>query len=377
MTPRTNAVVEEPSVHRLDVSVLVPIRQEEAVIGDTARTILGQQFEGVIEFLLIVGASRDGTRAIIERLREHDQRIQVLDNPRGDLASALGIGLRAARGEFVAKMDAHTSFPLTYLQDGVDRLRVGDVNWVSGPPVPRGINRFSRAVALALSTPLGVGGSGKWPSSFAGSDEKELDTGVFSGVLRRSVLERFGGWDSGWPVNEDSELASRYLEAHERILGLRAMGAHYIPRASALGLARQYARYGFYRVKTARRHPNSMRPSHLAPPLLLGLLIASTVGGYSVRVIGGISLAVYACAQIVTCARVASREDIAEVALLPIVFTTMHLSFGAGYLLGCVRFGPPATAFWRLIRRNRLESKRPLPTNIATTAPPLQKEETT
>ncbi|MGE5700846.1 MAG: glycosyltransferase [Arthrospira platensis] len=359
------------------MSVLVPIRQEGAVIGDTARTILGQRFAGTVEFLLIDGASTDGTRAILERLREKDDRVQVLDNPRGDLASALGIGLRAARGEFVAKMDAHTSFPLTYLQVGVDRLRVGDVNWVSGPPIPRGIDRFSRAVALALSTPLGVGGSGKWPSSFAASEEKELDTGVFSGVLRRSVLERFGGWDPGWPVNEDSELASRYLAAHERILGLRAMGAHYIPRASALGLARQYARYGFYRVKTAKRHPDSMRPSHLAPPLLLSVAIVSIAASGAIRAIGGLSLATYACAQILTCARVARSADKGEVALLPVVLTTMHLSFGAGYLLGCVRFGPPARALWRLTGRKLRKPNLSSPASPVTTAPSPREGETT
>lgn len=374
--PRSNALVDEQALAQPDVSVLVPIRQEGAVIGDTARTILGQQFAGAVEFLLIDGGSKDGTRAILERLREEDGRVEVLDNPRGDLASALGIGLRAARGEFVAKMDAHTSFPLTYLQVGVDRLRVGDVNWVSGPPIPRGIDRFSRSVALALSTPLGVGGSGKWPSSFASSEEKELDTGVFSGVLRRSVLERLGGWNPGWPVNEDSELASRYLAADERILGLRAMGAHYIPRGSALGLARQYARYGFYRVKTARRHPDSMRPSHLAPPLLLGIVIVGIAAGGTMRSIAGLSLATYACAQIVACATVARGRNKGEVAMLPAVFTTMHLSFGAGYLLGCLRFGPPTRALWRLTRRTLHKSDLSSSASVVTTPPSPRKRET-
>lgn len=269
-------------VDPVDVSVLVPIRNEAAFIRETSRAITAQDFHGSVEFLMIDGASQDDTRSILDELALYDPRVRVLDNPRGDLASALGIGLSAARGEFVAKMDAHTYFPPTYLQIGVDRLRQGDVNWVSGPPIPHGVDPWSRRVALALGTRLGVGGSGKWPAAFQADtreDEKELDTGVFSGVFRRSVLQRLGGWDPGWPVNEDSELASRYLATGERILCVWSMGAHYVPRSSLRGLARQYCRYGYYRVKTANRHPSSMRASHLAPPAMLAILAAGALGG--------------------------------------------------------------------------------------------------
>jgi succinoglycan biosynthesis protein ExoA len=325
----------------VDVSVLVPVRDEQALIASTAQTILSQHFDGSIELLMIEGRSLDGSRAALERLASEDNRVKVLDNPNGDLASALRIGLRAANGEFVAKMDAHTYFPSTYLQTGVERLRRGDVNWVSGPPIPYGVDRCSRAVALALGTPLGVGGSGKWSTS---SEEKQLDTGVFSGIWRRSVLERLGGWEPDWPVNEDSELASRYLAAGERILGLRSMGARYVPRNSLRGLGRQYWRYGFYRAKTAGRHPDSMRRSHLAPPLLLLALLISPLLGLRGRRLAGMTLASYLAAQALTTASVAREAEDGEARLLPLVFTTMHLSFGAGWLAGCLRFGFPGAA---------------------------------
>jgi succinoglycan biosynthesis protein ExoA len=330
----------------VDVSVLVPVRDEQALIATTARTILDQRLDGSIELLMIEGCSRDGTRAALEQLASEDERVKVLDNPDGDLASALRIGLQTARGEFVAKMDAHTYFPPTYLQTGVERLRQGDVSWVSGPPIPHGVDRCSRAVALALGTRLGVGGSGKWKSS---SEEKQLDTGVFSGVWRRSTLERLGGWEPDWPVNEDSELASRYLAAGEQILGMRSMGARYVPRNSLRGLARQYWRYGFYRAKTANRHPDSMRRSHLAPPLLLLALVIAPLLGPRGRRLAGVVLASYAAAQTAAIASVARDAEGSELALLPRVFATMHLSFGAGWLAGCLRFGFPVAAVRRAL----------------------------
>ncbi|MCW2970395.1 MAG: glycosyl transferase family 2 [Solirubrobacterales bacterium] len=335
-----------PRMQAPDVSVLVPIRNEASIIRESSRTIVGQLFDGSAEFLMIDGNSQDGTRAVLDELAGQDPRVRVLENPAGDLASALNVGLAAARGEFVAKMDAHTYFPTSYLQAGVDRLRRGGVSWVSGPQIPRGSDPWSRRVALALGTRLGMGGSAKWGSaSGAGEpEEKELDTGVFSGVWRRSVLERLGGWDPDWPVNEDSELASRFLETGERILCLRSMGAHYVPRSSVRGLARQYYRYGYYRAKTANRHPASMRNSHLGPPTIILVCVAGVLGGRRSRALAGLSLAAYALIQAAESIRATRDGDHREAPLLPIVYTTMHMSFGAGYIAGCLRFGIPHDA---------------------------------
>ncbi len=296
---------------------------------------------------MIDGASKDGTRAILDELAAREPRVRVLENPAGDLASALNVGLDAARGEFVVKMDAHTFFPPSYVQSGVDRLRRGDVGWVSGPQIPYGVDPWSRRVALALGSRLGVGGSEKWPSNFedgAADGERELDTGVFSGVWRRSTLERLGGWDPDWPVNEDSELASRYLAAGERIVCLHSMGARYVPRSSLRGLARQYFRYGFYRAKTAGRHPASVRPYHLAPAALVALLLAGLAGGGRLRRLAALALIPYAAAQAAAAVGASRGAEGSDAALLPAVLTTMHLSYGSGYLAGCLRFGTPLAA---------------------------------
>src|SRR5204862_1301638 len=166
-----------------------------------------------------------------------DPRIRVLDNPRRTTAHALNVGLAAARGTYVARMDAHAFYPSAYLASGVQRLRRGDVVWVAGAAIPRGEGRWSRRVALALNSGLTTVGSRKWGE---GQDEVELDTGVFAGVWARATLDRFGGWDPEWPVNQDSELAARVLDAGERIVMLPAMAAEYVPRDTLRGLARQY-----------------------------------------------------------------------------------------------------------------------------------------
>ena len=120
-------------------------------------------------------------------------------------------------GEYVVRMDAHSEYPPNYIAGAVERLLKGDVDWVCGPAIAEGNGRWSATVAAALRTPLGQGGSRKWEP---GQSEVELDTGVFTGVWRHSYLTELGGWDEGWPINQDSELAARVFERGGRIVCL-------------------------------------------------------------------------------------------------------------------------------------------------------------
>lgn len=345
---------------RPTVSVLVPVLNERGHIGKTWSAMRDLRLDGEIEFLVIDGGSTDGTRDLLEQLAREDRRIRILDNPKGQTAVALNIGLQHAAGEFIARMDAHTVYPSDYLARGIARLRQGDVDWVSGYQIPYGDDTWSRRIALCLSSRLGIGGSRKWASGASDRQmqadrcgEVELDTGVFCGVWRRSTLEAHGGWDPGWPVNQDSELAARILAGGGRIVCLPELGARYVPRNSLAALGRQYWRYGQYRAKTARRHPRSMRASHLLPPGLILVLVAGIAGPKAVRRPARAALAGYACVLGFVSGRAALRSSPRDAAALPAVFALMHTAWGAGFLLGCLRFGPPLGALRRLVRPAR------------------------
>lgn len=148
------------SVHdeHIDVSVLVPTFNEKRFIADCAERMRAQRFDGTVELLFIDGRSDDGTREFLDELARQDACVRVLDNPARPTPNALNVGLAAARGEFVARMDAHTFYPPEYLAAGVRRLRQGGVEWLSGPALPLGVGRWSRLVALGMESALGVGG---------------------------------------------------------------------------------------------------------------------------------------------------------------------------------------------------------------------------
>ncbi len=340
------------------VSVLIPVRNEARQIATSVRSMQSQELPGTIEFIFADGRSRDGTKAILERLAASDDRIRVIDNPARLTPHGLNLGLRHARGAFVARMDGHAYYPPDYLARGVRRLMQGDVAWVSGPQLPHGEGWWSSRVTLALGSSLGHGGSRRWQSTPEDADpepehEASSASGVFLGVWRRDTLLEAGGWDEGWPVNQDVELLARLRERGQRAVSLPQMGVRYVPRNSPAALARQYFRYGFFRVKTSRRHPEALRPSHLGTPGLLACLLVAGApgrrgGDHWIRTAARGTMTLYAGTLLLVTRRVARREAPADWVLVPAALAVMHLSWGAGFVGGCLRLGPPVEGLRRV-----------------------------
>lgn len=348
----------EPTV---DCSVLVPVLNEERYVRASVKAMRRQRFDGSLEFLFADGGSTDRTREILESLAGDDPRIRVLSNPHGTVSSGLNVCLRQARGRWALRMDAHTVYPDDYAALGVARLAQGDTRWVSGPQIPEGHGPVSRAVALALSMPLGRGGSRKWARSDAtAGDEYELDTGIFAGVWARETLLEYGGWDERWSRNSDSEMAARFLARGERLVCLPAMGGRYVPRDSLGGLWRQYLGYGEYRARTYHRHPHSLRPSHLLAPAIVLTLGSAVAAPAAVRRVGRLGALLYL--GVLGSAGVRSRPDArspGDAALVPVALAVMHLAHGLGQLQGWRRHGLPLAAAAKLagVGRDRGEGQ--------------------
>jgi succinoglycan biosynthesis protein ExoA len=335
----------------VDCSVLIPVLNEERHIEQTLAAIRAQRFQGQLEFIFADGGSSDRTKEILRGHARVDPRIQIYENPRRTVPSGLNVALSHARGHWVARMDAHTEYRDDYLALGVERLKAGGTRWVSGPPLPVGQKPLSRAVSLALSTGAGQGGSRKWTRGGIGSaTEFELDSGVFGGVWELCTLLEFGGWDESWTCNEDAEMAGRFLSRGEHLICLPAMSARYMPRDSLRGLWRQYRGYGEFRVKTARRHPHTMRRVQLIAPALVMDAIAAAFGPGITRPIARAGLGAYAALLIAESVRARRRStSCLDTALVPAAIATMHFAWGAGSLVGTLRFGPPWAGIGRAV----------------------------
>ena len=88
------------------VSVVTPVWNAEGTLGEAVASLRAQT-RGDWEMLLVDDGSTDGSRALAERLAAGEPRIRLLGWPdnRG-AAAARNAGIRAARGRFIAFLDA-------------------------------------------------------------------------------------------------------------------------------------------------------------------------------------------------------------------------------------------------------------------------------
>lgn len=103
-----------PSIPR--VSVVIPAYNAEAWVARAARSALAQDLSPLgpgaeLEVVLVDDASSDGTRAALERLAAEDPRVRAFSNPVNlGCAGGRNRGLREARGDWVAILDADDAF---------------------------------------------------------------------------------------------------------------------------------------------------------------------------------------------------------------------------------------------------------------------------
>ncbi len=306
------------------VSVIVPARDAAASLARTLRSILDQDYPGPVE-VVVAAADDDSARAAFD----YASRVKVVANPVGTTPAGLNAALAASTGEIVVRCDAHAELPPGYLSRVVETLeRTGAAN-VGGRQLPRGDTLWERAVALAMSTPLGAGDA----RYRLGGEEGPTDT-VYLGAFRRDVLEAVGGFDETLHRNQDYELNWRLRQGGGVVWFDPALAVTYRPRGSLRRLARQYFDYGRWKRVVLRRHPASLRPRQLAAPLLvLGLAASAVLAVTPARAVAPVLPALYGSLVVVGSAVVGIRRREPAAVLAPIVLATMHLSWGAGFFV--------------------------------------------
>jgi glycosyltransferase involved in cell wall biosynthesis len=250
------------------VSVVMPVRNEAALMADSLGAVLAQDYPADrMEVIVVDGNSTDGTRQALEELQRSERRLILLFNPAQIVPAALNIGIVAARGEIVIRVDAHTVIAPDYVEKCVKYLKRGDAQNVGGLMRPVGRTYFGFSVALATSSPFGIGGS-----KFHYSEKEQFSDTVYLGAYRREVFDRIGLFDEEFVCNQDYELNYRLRAAGGRILCTPQIRSTYFCRESPRALFRQYFYYGFWKVRTLAKHPRSLRIRQLvAPAFVFGI----------------------------------------------------------------------------------------------------------
>jgi succinoglycan biosynthesis protein ExoA len=256
------------------VSVVMPVLDEEEHLRSAVATVLGQDYEGDLEVVLALGPSRDRTDQVARDLAAGDHRVRLVSNPTGATGAGLNRALGVARHDVVVRLDGHALVPADYVRVAVETLQRTGADNVGGLMAAEGVTDFQRAVAAAMTSPIGVGQA----AFHTGGEEGPAPT-VYLGAFRRAVLDRLGGYDETFLRAQDWELNHRIREDGGLVWFTPRMSVTYRPRSTLRALARQYRDYGRWRRVVMREHPGTADARYLAPPVALVAVTAGTVVG--------------------------------------------------------------------------------------------------
>ena len=315
------------------VSAVLTVLNEEKHLRAAIASVLGQDYAGDIEVVIALGPSKDRTDQVAHDIAAADPRVQCVDNPSGRTPEGLNKALALTRHPIVARVDGHAELPPDYLRIAVEALeRTGAVN-VGGLMGAVGQTDFERAVARAMTSRFGVGNA----PFHVGGEEGPADT-VYLGVFRREALAAVGGYDEAFTRAQDWEMNYRLRRAGGLVWFTPALRVSYRPRGTVESLGRQYYNYGRWRGEVMRQHPDTVNLRYLAPPMaLLAVslgLVTGVVGIFWWRwlLLGFAAPAGYVVGVLLATAVTSGGLPWRARAWLPVVYATMHGTWGAGFL---------------------------------------------
>lgn len=320
------------------VSVLMPVRNERAFIQRSVAAVLAQDYpHDRLEIIIADGLSNDGTRDAIKAMQLKNPNVNLIDNPGKIVATGLNAALRVAKGEIIVRVDGHCEIARDYVSRCVSHLMDPRVDCVGGPLETVGETYAARAIAAAMSSSFGVGGS----AFRVGTREaKFVDTVAFPG-FRRETIQLAGPFDEELVRNQDDEYSYRVRKLGGCLLLAPDIQSRYYSRASFRKLWKQYFQYGYWKVRVLQKHSRQMSARQFVPPIFVVTLLLLSLTAPFFR-LSRWSLAATASAYLIlnlaATLAAARRTGWRFFPLFPLAFTIIHLAYGAGFLVGILKF---------------------------------------
>lgn len=318
------------------VSIIVPCYNEENRIRFLLDAIYSQTYpRSQMEVLIADGHSTDNTRKVIDAFQaaHPDLPVRILNNDVRTIPAALNLAIRAASGEYIVRLDAHSGPYPGYVQEAVRALQDGKGENVGGvwEIRPGAETWVAKSIAVAAAHPLGVGDALYRHATQAA----HVDTVPF-GAFRRALVEKIGGFDETLLSNEDYEFNTRIRQSGGRIWLDPQLRSVYFARPTLAALAQQYFRYGFWKYQMLKRYPGSLRWRQALPPLFVASLVMLFFLSLAVSWFAGLiiaEIAVYSGILTLFGLYIALRQRQPYLLVgFPLAVAVMHLAWGSGFL---------------------------------------------
>ena len=183
------------------VSIVIGAYNAQRYLAQTLDSLLAQTLRD-FELIVVDDGSNDGSLSVLREYEANDARVRIISRPNTGIVGALNDGLAAAKGQFIARMDADDiSMPdrfekqTAFLSEHPECVLVGS--------------------QVLLMDPEGATLSPKWDTEYT---HEGIDQAHLKGrwplvhptiMVRRDAFKRIGGYRSEYQFLEDLDLFLR------------------------------------------------------------------------------------------------------------------------------------------------------------------------
>lgn len=320
------------------VTAMIVVRNEERYIGAAVTSFLEQNYpKESFELLIIDGNSEDGTvqsakHAVEIYEKEHGTvQVRYLKNPKRLLASGWNIGIKAAKGEYVVRIDAHAQADPDLIRRCVQILNdKPDVVCAGGRIATETLTEKGKLIADVLSSPFGVGNA-----RFRYAEESGYVDTVAYGVYRKSIFEKAGYFNEEFMRNQDNDMHGRIKRCGGKFYLETSVTSTYHARENVKGMMKQAFGNGKWGIigwkKSESREGISLR--HMIPLFFVLVNFFLIAAGVLCEIFRWMLLAMYLLyfgAAVYFALK--KTKNIGRVLRMCGCYWILHVSYGAGAL---------------------------------------------
>ena len=303
------------------VSVVIGLLNEEKFLPRLIEDFKNQTYNhDNIELIFIDGMSKDNSWAILQEFKESDHDffdVVLLKNPKVILSAGMNVGIRAAKGECILKVDCHSHITENFIENNVKVIESGED--VCGGPRP---NIIENEDALSKTLLL--------------VEENMFGSGIAN--YRKDIFDKIGLLDEQVGRVEDNELHYRIRKNGYKIRYSNDILSYQYTRPTVKRMLKQKYSNGYWIGKVSHVYPKAFSIFHFVPfvfvlGIIFSLLMLPLTKIFAILL--GVSYALFTV--LVTIMTIINNKFNATLLLIPFLLFLVHFSYGWGTLVGLIK----------------------------------------
>ena len=305
------------------VSVVIGLLNEEKFLPRLIEDFKNQTYNhDNIELIFIDGMSKDNSWAILQEFKESNHDffdVVLLKNPKVILSAGMNVGIRAAKGECILKVDCHSHITENFIENNVKVIENED--------------DLSKTLLLVEENMFGSG-----IANYRKETSKKYVSSVFQGMYRKEIFDKIGLLDEQVGRVEDNELHYRIRKNGYKIRYSNNILSYQYTRPTVKRMLKQKYSNGYWIGKVSHVYPKAFSIFHFVPfvfvlGIIFSLLMLPLTKVFAILL--GVSYALFTV--LVTIMTIINNKFNTTLLLIPFLLFLVHFSYGWGTLVGLIK----------------------------------------